>query len=279
MNNRVYLYSRVSTDQQSLAQQERTVYEWLGRNNMSVTDVVSDEGISGGVSYKERKLGKELLPIMIAGDMLIVSEISRLGRSMFDLSKLINEELKPRKIRLVVVSMGLDLRCDHITALDELILQNFSFAAQLEKELISSRTRSALEVKKKQGIKMGAASDIYKSNKSKKSKELIDKENMERGKMKNKRHMESKETQMFLKALKKAFPEYCEDADFTKWEWIGLRLRCGKLEKLVEVMRDFRDIDPTVFAKWDFDSPLIARRLRAHLQQFKKSVENYSSNN
>ena len=276
---RVFLYSRVSTDQQSLAQQERTVYEWLGRNNMSVTDVVSDEGISGGVSYKERKLGRELLPIMIAGDMLIVSEISRLGRSMFDLSKLINEELKPRKIRLVVVSMGLDLRCDHITALDELVLQNFSFAAQLEKELISSRTRSALEVKKKQGIKMGAASDIYKSNKSKKSKELIDKENMERGKMKNKRHIESKESQMFLKALKKAFPEYCEDEDFTKWDWMGLRLRNGKLERLVEVMKDFNDVDQTVFAKWDFSSPLLARRLRAHMQQFKKSVWNYSSNN
>jgi DNA invertase Pin-like site-specific DNA recombinase len=277
---RVFLYSRISTDQQSLAQQERTVYEWLGRNNMSVTDVVSDEGISGGVSYKERKLGKELLPIMIAGDMLIVSEISRLGRSMFDLSKLINEELKPRKIRLVVVSMGLDLRCDHITALDELILQNFSFAAQLEKELISSRTRSALEVKKKQGIKMGAASDIYKSNKSKKSKEQIGKEIMLRGRMKNKRHMESKEAQMFLKALKKAFPEYCEDEDFTKWDWeLGLRLRCGKLEKLVEVMKDIHDVDQTVFAKWQFDSPLLARRLRAHMQQFKKSVKNYSSNN
>lgn len=279
MNNRVYLYSRVSTDQQSLAQQERTVYEWLGRNNMSVTDVVSDEGISGGVSYKERKLGKELLPIMIAGDMLIVSEISRLGRSMFDLSKLINEELKPRKIRLVVVSMGLDLRCDHITALDELILQNFSFAAQLEKELISSRTRSALEVKKKQGIKMGASSDIYKFNKAKKSKELIDKENMERGKMKNKRYIESKESQSFLKAIRRTFPDHCEDEHFGNWDWKGIRLRCGYLEKLIEVMKDIRDIDPTVFVKWDFDDPSLPRRLRAHMQMFKKSVENYSSNN
>ena len=279
MNNRVYLYSRISTDQQSLAQQERTVYEWLGRNNLSVTDVVSDEGISGGVSYKERRLGKELLPMMIAGDMLIVSEISRLGRSMFDLSKLINEELKPRKIRLVVVSMGLDLRCDHITALDELILQNFSFAAQLEKELISSRTRSALEVKKSQGIKLGASSEKYIANRAKKSVEELKEIDMEKGKTKNRRYVESKQSQMFLKALKKAFPEYCEDADFTKWDWMGLRLRNGKLEKLVEVMRDFRDIDPTVFAKWQFDSPLLARRLRAHMQQFKKSVENYSSNN
>lgn len=276
---RVFLYSRISTDQQSLAQQERTVYEWLGRNNMSVTDVVSDEGISGGVSYKERKLGKELLPIMIAGDMLIVSEISRLGRSMFDLSKLINEELKPRKIRLVVVSMGLDLRCDHITALDELILQNFSFAAQLEKELISSRTRSALEVKKSQGIKLGASSEKYIANKSKKSKEQIEKEIMIRGKMKNKRHVESKESRMFLKVLKEVFPDHCEDEDFKKWDWMGIRLRCGRLEEVVEVMKKYHDIDESIFAKWDFKSPVLPKRLRAHMQQFKKSIENYSSNN
>lgn len=274
MNNRIYLYSRISTDQQSLAQQERTVYEWLGRNNMSVTDVVSDEGISGGVSYKERKLGKELLPIMIAGDMLIVSEISRLGRSMFDLSKLINEELKPRKIRLVVVSMGLDLRCDHITALDELILQNFSFAAQLEKELISSRTRSALEVKKKQGIKMGAANEIYRQNRANKSKETIQIEQMKKGQAKRSRHLASRDSVAFLKAIKKVFPDHTTDEDFHNWEWLGIRLRCGHLEEMMEMMKMFRDIDPEhkTFARWDFEADDCPMRLRSYMQAFKKSV-------
>lgn len=163
-NNKIILYSRVSTDQQTLAQQERTAYEWLNAHNMEVTDVVSDEGVSGGVSYKERKLGKVLLPMLKSGDTVIVSEISRLSRSMFDLSKLIHEEFKPRGVRLVIVSMGIDLRCDKMTAIDELILNNFSFAAQLEKQLISERTKSALEVKKKQGIKFGAASANYRRN-------------------------------------------------------------------------------------------------------------------
>lgn len=71
-------------------------------------------------------------------------------RSMSDLNKLINDELKPRKIRLVIVQMGIDLNCGMIKAMDEMILFAFSFAAELERELIQERTKSALEVKKKQ---------------------------------------------------------------------------------------------------------------------------------
>lgn len=147
---KVIEYGRVSTDKQTLEQQNRTVKEWLSRNGLKADIVVTEEGISGGVTYKKRKLGTEVLPLLEDGDMLIVAEISRLGRSMSDLNKLINDELKPRKIRLVIVQMGIDLDCGNIKAMDEMILSAFSFAAQLEKELIQERTKSALEVKKKQ---------------------------------------------------------------------------------------------------------------------------------
>lgn len=147
---KVVEYGRVSTDKQTLEQQNRTVQEWLKRNGLKSDIVITEEGISGGVTYKKRKLGTDVLPLLEAGDMLIVAEISRLGRSMSDLNKLINDELKPRKIRLVIVQMGIDLNCGMIKAMDEMILFAFSFAAQLEKELIQERTKSALEVKKKQ---------------------------------------------------------------------------------------------------------------------------------
>lgn len=143
-------YGRVSCSTQSIEQQNRTVKEWLNRNGLKADIVVTEEGISGGVTYKKRKLGTEVLPLLEAGDMLIVAEISRLGRSMSDLNKLINDELKPRKIRLVIVQMGIDLNCGMMKAMDEMILFAFSFAAELERELIQERTKSALEVKKKQ---------------------------------------------------------------------------------------------------------------------------------
>ena len=51
---KVIIYSRVSTDRQTLDQQERTVYEWLKAHGMTATHTISDEGVSGGVSYRDR---------------------------------------------------------------------------------------------------------------------------------------------------------------------------------------------------------------------------------
>lgn len=145
----VIIYSRVSTEKQTLEQQERTVREWLERNGLEATAEVSDEGVSGGTSYKDRKLGKVVLPMLGHGDVLIVAELSRLGRSIGDISKFINEEMKPRGVRLVIVQMGIDLDCGKIRAIDEMMLFGFSFAAQVEKELIQERTQSAIDVRKK----------------------------------------------------------------------------------------------------------------------------------
>ena len=144
----VIVYERVSTDKQETAQQARTVKQWMKRNSLQATSVITDEGVSGGISYKERKLGKEVLPLLHRGDILIVAELSRLGRSMSDINKLVNDELKPKGVRLVVVQMGLDLDCANLKAIDEMILFAFGFAAQMEKELIQERTQSAIDVRK-----------------------------------------------------------------------------------------------------------------------------------
>lgn len=144
---KIFEYSRVSTNSQEVAQQHNSVQQYLDTHGWSIDETVTDEGVSGGVSYKDRNLYK-LIKRMSEGDILIVSEISRLGRSMADLSKLVNDELKPRKLRLIVVKMGLDIDCSNIRAIDEMILFAFSFASQLEKELIKDRTQSALDVRK-----------------------------------------------------------------------------------------------------------------------------------
>lgn len=146
---KVYVYSRVSTDKQSLAQQERTVNEWLKSHSLTANHVISDEGVSGGVSYKDRNLGRIILPKLKQGDILVVSEISRLGRSMSDINKLVCDELKPRGIRLVVVQMGIDIDTANIKATDQMVLYALSFAAQVEKELIQERTKSSLDVRKR----------------------------------------------------------------------------------------------------------------------------------
>ena len=151
---KVYAYLRVSTDSQNLMQQQNAINEYIKYKGLTITDIVTDEGVSGGVSYKDRHL-YNLIQSLNEGDVIVVSEISRLGRSMSDLNKLVNEELKPRKIRLIIITMGLDLDCSNLKAIDEMILFAFSFSAQVEKEMIQERTRNALEARKKKIINEG----------------------------------------------------------------------------------------------------------------------------
>ena len=277
---KVYLYSRVSTDQQSTEQQERTAYEWLNAHHMKVDEVVSDEGISGGVSYAERNLGKKLLPKTKEGDMIIVSEISRLGRSMFDLNLLIHNELKPRKLRLVVVSMGIDLRCDKLTAVDELILNNFSFAAQLEKQLIQERTLSALQVKKQQGIKLGGASAKWKETYNNKTQDQLAQEYTARGSSRTKRFIESRDTQAFMKILKNVFPEATQN-ELSSWQWNKINTKNGVRQRVLSLMKDYRDIDRNLFTNWDFtdiDSRKLQLKLASTIKNLQISVQKYTLN-
>lgn len=145
----IAIYIRYSTEKQEELQQMNTVTSYLERKGIIPDETVRDEGISGGVSYKNRNLYKLVCKLQ-PGDTIIVSEISRIGRSMSDLNKLITDELKPRKAKLIIVSMNLEIDCFNIKAIDEMILFSFSFAAQIEKELIQSRVKSALDARKKQ---------------------------------------------------------------------------------------------------------------------------------
>ena len=146
---KVFAYLRVSTDKQDFQQQRNAINAFLSMRNLSIDEVVTDEGVSGGVTYKKRNL-YHLIQEMQEGDVLVVSEISRLGRSMSDLNKLVNDEMKPKKLRLIVIGMGLDLDCANLKAIDEMVLFAFSFGSQLEKEMIQERTKNALEARKKQ---------------------------------------------------------------------------------------------------------------------------------
>lgn len=146
--SKVFVYLRVSTSEQTFMQQKNAVDEWLASHGMKADDYVGDEGISGGVTYKKRKLAS-LVERMNEGDALVVSEISRLGRTMSDLNKFVSDELKPRKLRLIVIKMGLDLDCSNLKAVDEMILFAFGFSAQIEKEMIQGRTQEAMSAIKK----------------------------------------------------------------------------------------------------------------------------------
>ena len=80
--------------------------------------------------------------------MFIVAEVSRSDRAMSESNKFVDDELKPRGVRVVIVQMGIDLDCSHLKEIDEMLLIAFSFSAQMEREISQEGTKSELEVSK-----------------------------------------------------------------------------------------------------------------------------------
>ena len=149
-----YGYLRYSTSHQDEIQQKFALDEYAAQHGLTIDELVKDEGISGGVSYRDRNLYK-LVRKMKPGDVLITTEISRLGRAMSDISKLLNDELKPRGVRLIIIKMGIDVDCSALHAQDDFLFSALSFAAQLEKEMIQQRTQSAIDAIKDDIAKNG----------------------------------------------------------------------------------------------------------------------------
>lgn len=143
----VYCYVRFSTTKQEDLQQMETIRQYCEPRGINIDVVERDEGVSGGVSYRDRKLN-DIVRKIKAGDTLIVSELSRLGRSMGDISNLL-EELKSIGIRLIIIKAGIDYDCAKLRATDQFLFQAMAFAAELEKELIQSRTQAALDARKR----------------------------------------------------------------------------------------------------------------------------------
>lgn len=285
----VYLYSRVSTSEQTLQQQELEAYQWLNSHKMKVDEVISDEDVSGKISYKNRNLGKILLPKLMPNDILIVSEISRLGRSMYDLNILLHEELKPRKIRLIVVTMKVDLNCYEMRAIDQLILNYFSFAAQIEIELNHDRTFQALQVRKeliksqgyyinKKGERvtgLGAASESYH-----RSDISIFESAMKAGNTRNSNTIKSADFQSFCRILKRTF----DQLKGTEWDsWKGMKYPLLKsitntdLLNIFEQMRDAKADNKELFKNYDLSimDKSILKTIRAKIGNTFSTIETY----
>jgi len=144
----IYKYIRFSTNSQDERQQEHTIDSWLESRGMVADNIIRDEGISGGTSYKNRNLFG-LVKGLALNDTLIVSEISRITRSGFgELNELIQGYFKPHKLRLVICNVGLDLNCARIDTMTEMQLSMWSIIAKREKELLVGRTKLSMNVRK-----------------------------------------------------------------------------------------------------------------------------------
>ncbi len=144
-------YLRASTDKQDLNHQKLEILEFARQRHLQVDEFIAIT-MSSRTTNKQRRID-ELLTKLADSDTLIVTELSRLGRSTSEVIALVNH-LVQRHIRVLILKQNLDLKQNHdMTA--KVMITLFSLFAELERDLVSLRTKEALAAKKTQGIKLG----------------------------------------------------------------------------------------------------------------------------
>lgn len=150
-------YLRVSTIDQDLDKNKADILKLA--NSLELGHVhFEEEKVSGKVSWRNRKIAK-MLDNAQAGDNIIVSELSRLGRSMLECMEILSiAAQKGINIYAVKGNWRLDSSIQ-----SKIIAMAFAMAAEIERDLISKRTKEALAAKKASGMKLGRPKGVGKS--------------------------------------------------------------------------------------------------------------------
>ena len=145
-----YCYLRVSTLEQNTEKNKLEVLKFANDKKLGSVEFI-EEQISGKSNFKNRKLGT-LLDRMNDGDVLIVPELSRIARSITQIFEVI-EIVKEKNIVLYSLKENVCSSDKSITSTVATTI--FALVAQIERDLISLRTKEAMQAKKAQGLKLG----------------------------------------------------------------------------------------------------------------------------
>jgi DNA invertase Pin-like site-specific DNA recombinase len=142
-------YTRVSSDKQDLHKQEHLLLKYAQQKDLRINDFIRVE-ISSRRDTKERRID-ELLEWLGSGDVLLVAEVSRLGRNMFEVIDIVNQ-LGENGVEVIFVRQPeLSTAGPH----RKLLLAIYSYFAEAEREFISVRTKQGLAAAKASGKKLG----------------------------------------------------------------------------------------------------------------------------
>lgn len=170
----IYGYIRVSTDKQTVENQRYEINNFCSTKEIVVNKWI-EETISGSKNVDERKLGK-LLKRMKKEDILICSELSRLGRSLLMIMGVLNECMN-RDIKVWTIKDNYRLGNDINS---KVLAFAYGLSAEIERNLISQRTKEALARKRAEGVILGRpkgskSSKTKLTGQEKKIQELLDK--------------------------------------------------------------------------------------------------------
>ena len=145
----IYGYIRVSSDKQTVENQRFEINNFCKKQKLTIDGWI-EETISGTKSYNKRELGK-LLKSVQKGDLIICAELSRLGRNLFMIMEILNICMT-KECRVWTIKDNYRLGDD---IQSKVLAFAFGLSAEIERNLISQRTKEALARKKAEGIVLG----------------------------------------------------------------------------------------------------------------------------
>lgn len=200
----IYGYIRVSTDKQTVENQRFEIINFANGTNI-IIDKWIEETISGNMAVEKRKLGA-LLKKLNKGDILISSEISRLGRNLMMIMSILNVCMQ-KGIHVWTIKDNYRLGNDINS---KVLAFAFGLSAEIERNLISQRTKEALARKKKEGAVLGRpkGSKSSKTKLSGKDERII--EMLKEGKSKSSIARKLKVSRITLHTLKRTGSQLSE---------------------------------------------------------------------
>lgn len=168
-------YIRVSTNKQDESNQRLAILDYARDNNIKVDDFISVQ-ISSKRSPKDRKID-QIWEKLKSGDFLIITELSRLGRSLGQIITIVDHLVK-EKINLIALKENINLRGEQDIQ-TKVMITMFGLFADIERDLISQRTKQGLLVAKLRGRLPGRPKGSFGKSKldgkEKEIKALLDK--------------------------------------------------------------------------------------------------------
>lgn len=146
----IYGYLRVSSDEQDVNSQKQGVVEFAKAKGWEIEKYITDEGVSGGKDPDKRNLGP-LLKLLQKDDIIICSEISRLGRDLYMVMDILHHAMNVGCVIYTVKDkfvLGDDIQ-------SKVLAFAFGLSAEIERQMIRQRTKEGLKLKVKQGILLG----------------------------------------------------------------------------------------------------------------------------
>jgi DNA invertase Pin-like site-specific DNA recombinase len=167
MQNKTIAYLRVSTVEQDLEKNKADILTFANNKDFGKVKFV-EEKVSGMKNWKERKI-KQVIDSLNTGDRLIVPEFSRLGRSMLEIMEMLSI-LKDKEVNVYAVKGEWELNG---SLQSKIMAMVFSIASEIERDLISKRTKEALRARKNAGVKLGRPKGVGKSKLDEFKEEIV----------------------------------------------------------------------------------------------------------